>query len=89
MTKVEVIEAFKKGEKIRLTRGLWNNPQCDGKFAKSIEEIEEFYDWACAVDMGVKVDGIIEVMGASYCDMFEGVYETETEAQKKLEKLTK
>lgn len=30
MKKQEVIELFKKGEKIRLTRGLWNNPHYVG-----------------------------------------------------------
>lgn len=70
MTKAEVIEAFKKGEKIRLTSGIWNYPQRDGKFAKSVEEIEEFYDWACAVDVGKKVNGVIDLIGVSYCDMF-------------------
>ena len=40
MTKQEVIEAFKKGAKVRLTSGIWNYPQRDGKIAKSIEEIE-------------------------------------------------
>lgn len=70
MTKVEVIEAFKKGEKIRLTSGIWNYPQRDGKFAKSVEEIEKFYNWACKVDVIGNENGIIDLRGASYCDMF-------------------
>lgn len=70
MTKAEVIELFKKGEKIRLTRGLWNNPHYVGKFTKSVEEIEEFYDWAYAVGVGKKVNGVIDLIGASYCDLF-------------------
>ena len=68
MTKQEVIEAFKKGAKVRLTSGIWNYPQRDGKIAKSIEEIEKFY--SCVVDVIVNENGIIDLKGASYCDMF-------------------
>ena len=70
MAKQEVIEAFKKGAKVRLTSGIWNYPQRDGKIAKSIEEIEKFYSWACVVDVIVNENGIIDLKGASYCDMF-------------------
>lgn len=70
MTKQEVIEAFKKGDTVRFTRGIWNIPQKDGKIAKSVEEIEKFYSWACAVDTSRNKDEIIDLIGASYCDMF-------------------
>lgn len=70
MTKAEVIELFKKGEKIRLTSGIWNYPQRDGVFVKSVEEIEKFYSWACKVDVSENENGIIDLIGASYCDMF-------------------
>lgn len=70
MTRIEVIEAFKKGEKIRLTRGLRNNPYYVGKFVNNIEEIEEFYDWAYVVDVGKKVNGVIDLIGVSYHDLF-------------------
>ena len=50
MTKQEVIEAFNQGRTIRITSGIWNSPQRDGKLAKSVEEIEKFYSWACKVD---------------------------------------
>ena len=36
MTKSEVIEKFEKGKKIRLTSGIWNNPERDGRIAKSV-----------------------------------------------------
>ena len=55
---------------MRLTSGIWNYPQRDGKIAKSIEEIEKFYSWACVVDVIVNENGIIDLKGASYCDMF-------------------
>ena len=70
MTKSEVIEKFEKGKKIRLTSGIWNNPERDGRIAKSVEEIEKFYSWACAVDTSTNKDGIVDLIGASYCDMF-------------------
>ena len=70
MTKAEAIKAFENGKQIRLTRGLWNFPQRDGKMAKSIEEIEKFYSWACAVDVRESEYGIIDLRGASSCDMF-------------------
>lgn len=70
MTKQEVIEAFKKGAKVRLTSGIWNYTQRDGKITKSIEEIEKFYSGACVVDVIVNENGIIDLKGASYCDMF-------------------
>lgn len=70
MTKQEVIGAFKKGEKVRLTSGIWNYPERDGKFAKNIEEIEKFYSWASVVDVIGNKNGIIDLRGASYCDMF-------------------
>ena len=43
MTKQEVIEAFNQGRTIRITSGIWNSPQRDGRLAKSVEEIEKFY----------------------------------------------
>ena len=70
MRKQEVIEAFNQGRTIRLTSGIWNYSQRDRKIAKSVEEIEKFYSWACAVDVTVNKDGIIDLIGASYCDMF-------------------
>lgn len=70
MRKQEVIEAFNQGRTIRLTRGIWSYSQRDRKIAKSVEEIEEFYSWAQAVDVTVNKDGIIDLIGASYCDMF-------------------
>ena len=60
MTKQEVIEAFNQGRTIRLTSGIWNYLQRYGKIAKSVEEIEKFYSWACAVDVTVNEDGIID-----------------------------
>lgn len=70
MKKEEAIELFNRGEKIRFTSGIWNNPKKDGKFAKSVEEIKEFYEWACKVDKKEIESGIIDLVGASYCDMF-------------------
>lgn len=70
ITKAEAIEAFEKGEKIRLTSGIWNNPERDGRIAKSVEEIEKFYSWACKVDTITNENGIIDLRGASCCDMF-------------------
>ena len=70
MTKTEVIEKFEKGKKIRLTSGIWNNPERDGRIAKSVEEIEKFYSWACKVDERTNENGIIDLIGASCCDMF-------------------
>ena len=70
MTKQEVIEAFNQGRTIRITSGIWNSPQRDGKLAKSVEEIEKFYSWACVLDVIVNENGIIDLKGASYCDMF-------------------
>ena len=68
MTKQEVIEAFNQGRTIRITSGIWNSPQRDGKLAKSVEEIEKFYSWASVVD--IIENNIIDLKGASYCDMF-------------------
>ena len=70
MTKEETIQAFEKGENIRLTSGIWNNPERDGRIAKSVEEIEKFYSWACKVDARTNESGIIDLIGASCCDMF-------------------
>ena len=68
MTKQEVIEAFNQGRTIRITSGIWNYPQRDGRLVKSVEEIEKFYSWASAVD--IIENNIIDLKGASYCDMF-------------------
>lgn len=70
MSKQEVIEAFNQGRTIRITSGIWNSPQRDGRLAKSVEEIEKFYSWACKVDVSENENGIIDLKGASYCDMF-------------------
>ena len=70
MTEAEAIKAFEDGKQIRLTRGIWNYPQRDGVFVKSFEEIEKFYSWACAVDVQEGENGIIDLRGASSCDMF-------------------
>ena len=70
MAKAEAIEAFEKGEKIRLTSGIWNNPERAGRIAKSVEEIERFYSWACKVDARTNENGVIDLIGASCCDMF-------------------
>lgn len=70
MTKQEVIKAFLHGKKVRKTSGIWNYPQRDGVFVKSVEEIEKFYSWACKVDVSENENGIIDLIGASYCDMF-------------------
>lgn len=70
MTKQEVIKAFLNGKKVRKTSGIWNYPQRDGVFVKSVEEIEKFYSWASVVDIIGNENGIIDLRGASYCDMF-------------------
>ena len=70
MTKQEVIKAFLNGKKVRKTSGIWNYPQRDGVFVKSVEEIEKFYSWACKVDVSENENNIIDLKGASYCDMF-------------------
>lgn len=70
MTKQEVIKAFLNGKKVRKTSGIWNYPQRDGVFVKSVEEIEKFYSLACKVDVSENENGIIDLRGASYCDMF-------------------
>ena len=70
MTKQEVIEAFNQGRTIRITSGIWNSPQRDGKLVKSVEEIEKFYSWASVVDIIENENNIIDLKGASYCDMF-------------------
>ena len=70
MTKQEVIKAFLNGKKVRTTSGIWNYPQRNGVFVKSVEEIEKFYSWACKVDARENEHGTIDLRGASYCDMF-------------------
>lgn len=70
MTKQEVIEAFNQGRTIRITSGIWNYPKRDGRLAKSVEEIEKFYSWASVVDIIGNENNIIDLKGASYCDMF-------------------
>lgn len=70
MTKEEVIQLFNEGKTIRLTSGIWNYPERDGKIAKSVEEIERFYSWAYKVDAKNGANGIIDLRGASSCDMF-------------------
>lgn len=68
--KEQAIEIFKNGGKVRLTGGIWNSPKKDGKFAKSVEEIEKFFAHYCAVDEKKIEDGVLDLHGASYCDMF-------------------
>lgn len=63
MKKEEAIELFNRGEKIRLTSGIWNYPKKDGKFAKSVEEIKDFYEWAYKVDKKGIESGIIDLIG--------------------------
>ena len=70
MTKQEVIEAFNQGRTICITSGIWNSPQRDGKLAKSVGEIEKFYSWASVVDIIENENNIIDLKGASSCDMF-------------------
>lgn len=70
MAKDEVINRFNSGTKVRLTKGLWNFPKRDGKFAQSVEDIEKFYSWANAVDAREDDNGIIDLRGASHCDMY-------------------
>lgn len=70
MAKQEVIKAFLKGKRVRITSGIWNVPKRDGVIAKSVEEIEKFYSWAQAVEVRENESGIIDLIGASYCDMF-------------------
>lgn len=70
MNEAEVIKAFENGAKVRKTSGIWNYPERDGVFVKSVEEIERFYDWACKVDAKENESGIIDLIGASSCDMF-------------------
>lgn len=70
MTENEVINRFNDGEKVRLTRGVWKFPKRDGKFAQSVEEIEKFYDSMCVVDNCISEGGIIDLFGATFCDMF-------------------
>ena len=70
MTKQEVINAFTKGKRVRITSGIWNVPKRDGVIAKSVEGIEKVYSWAQAVEVKEDESGIIDLIGASYCDMF-------------------
>lgn len=68
--KDKAIRRFLDGGKVRLTCGIWNNPTKDGRFAKSVEDIESFFSWANKVDEKQIEDGILDLVGASYCDMF-------------------
>lgn len=70
MTKSEAIKLFNEGKAIRLTKGNWNYPERDGKIAKSVEEIERFYSWASAVTVLKNNDNIVDLRGASHCDMY-------------------
>lgn len=70
MTKLEAITLFNEGKTIRLTGGIWNNPKKDGKIAKSVDEIEDFFSWAYVVDLKNIEKDIIDLQGASCCDMF-------------------
>lgn len=70
MMKEEIINQFNRGTKVRLTSGIWNVPKRDGKFAQSVEDIEKFYSWANAVDVRVDDIGIIDLIGATHCDMY-------------------
>ena len=66
MDKTEVIKALENGEIIRLTSGIWNNPEKSGIIAKSIEQINSYYK----ITAQENKDGIIDVQGATYCDMY-------------------
>lgn len=72
LSKEEIIQAFKEGKKIRLTCGIWNEPNKHGKRAISVEDIERFYSWAYLVDVYNGFNEIIDydLVGASGGDMF-------------------
>ena len=70
MDKTEVIKALENGEIIRLTSGIWNNPEKSGIIAKSIEQINRFYNSYYKITAQENKDGIIDVQGATYCDMY-------------------
>lgn len=68
--KDKAIKFFLDGGKVRLTGGIWNSPKKDCRFAKSVEEIEKFYSSYCKIDEEEIENGILDLHGASYCDMF-------------------
>lgn len=71
LSKNQVIELFEKGEDIRKTSGLWNDPLTKNEPFESVEDIESFYKWASMVEVKKYYnDNAYYVHGYSSCDMF-------------------
>lgn len=72
-TREKVIRLFEDGETIKLCSGLWNNPLTKSTIAKSIQEINNFFDWASKVEVKLNdnpADKTIYIHGYSVSDMF-------------------